>query len=139
MPALWCASANVYYTVTDQASFALGCRRFLAAVAGSMLAWGSLPTIHCPLCGADRQPGSLIFTMTAAAAHEASQQAALVPLPQLVGIEKYNPNSLLHTFKPKAELERRWAMCWLPPPHRPAAFSSAPPWLPSTARPLPSL
>ncbi|KAI7846494.1 hypothetical protein COHA_000029 [Chlorella ohadii] len=44
--------------------------------------------------------------MSAAAAPAASKAEVLVPLPQLLDVAGYNPNSLLRTFKPKAELER---------------------------------
>ncbi|PSC71487.1 pantothenate kinase-like [Micractinium conductrix] len=43
----------------------------------------------------------------AAPAAAGSAAEALVPLPQLLGLESYNPNSLLGTFLPRAVLERR--------------------------------
>lgn len=45
----------------------------------------------------------------AAPAAAGSAAEALVPLPQLLGLESYNPNSLLGTFLPRAVLERRCA------------------------------
>lgn len=47
-----------------------------------------------------------------------------MPLPQLLGLADYNPNSLLHTFVPRADQERRWEMegCCC---RRPAAATAA--------------
>ena len=65
-----------------------------------------------------------------------------MPLPQLLGLADYNPNSLLHTFNPRADLERRWEMdgyCCCRRPAAAAAAASRPHQLPpAIASPFPA-
>lgn len=59
---------------------------------------------------ASRNTIQLAHTMTVAETHEllASQSCtSLVPLPQLLHVQSYNPNALLDTYVPRSVLEKR--------------------------------